>query len=449
MFVINEDNSIYVTRGDILLFSVKASNDGQPYTFKVGDVVRLSVVEKKSYDNVVLQKDFPITTETTTVEIFLEEADTKIGETISKAKDYWYEIVLNPDTNPQTIVGYDEDGAKVFKLFPESKDSGEDITEEDIPIIDSELSIFSSRPVENQAIAKAIANINNNVATLDSRVSDIKGTTDSLQEQVDSFQEQVDSATEVTSSATGNAITIDSAKAPLQNLKLFGKTTQNGTPTPDAPIPLVSVGDSGSFEVKIQGENVVEQTLTMPYTLRSIGNIKDEIDFNRGVLIQRVHHRVLKGSEIWNVVNNSFRCSLGGYAFTIANEQQVKSTVGFVDYTVLGNGGYGFTYAYDYRIAFENVNPTTHTVEQFKEYLAENPITVIGEIATPIETPLTETELNAYRQLYTNKGTTTILSECEDTEITYYVNKPYAQAIGNIHSIVNQDYLKMQGGSTL
>lgn len=264
---------------------------------------------------------------------------------------------------------------------------------------------------------------------------------DNLEESAEKYIDSVLAEMDITATASGSAITIDSAKAPLQNLKLYGKTTQNGTPTPDAPIPLVSVGDSGSFTVKIQGENVEEQTLTMPYTLRSIGNIKDEVDFNRGVLIQRVHHRVLNGSEIWNVVNNSFRCSLGGYAFTIAYGEQMKTSVGFVDYTVLGDGGYGFTYAYDYRIAFENVNPTTHTVEQFKEYLAENPITVIGEIATPTETPLTETELNAYRQLLTNKGTTNILCEA-DMELDYYINNAISQAIGNLHSIVNADYIK-------
>jgi hypothetical protein len=43
----------------------------------------------------------------------------------------------------------------------------------------------------------------------------------------------------------------------------------------------------------------------------------------------------------------------------------------------------------------------------------------------------------------TNKGTTTILSEA-DMEISYYVNKPNAQAIGSLHSQINKDYLKLQ-----
>ena len=48
--------------------------------------------------------------------------DTKIGQVINKPIDYWYEIELNPEINPQTVIGYDNDGAKIFKLFPEGAD---------------------------------------------------------------------------------------------------------------------------------------------------------------------------------------------------------------------------------------------------------------------------------------------------------------------------------------
>jgi hypothetical protein len=123
MFTLNDDKSIYATRGDIVFFSVSAADDGEPYKFQAGAVVRFKVYGKKDAENVVLQKDFPVVEETEKVEIFLSEEDTKIGEVISKPKDYWYEIELNPGNDPQTIIGYDEGGAKVFKLFPEGGDS--------------------------------------------------------------------------------------------------------------------------------------------------------------------------------------------------------------------------------------------------------------------------------------------------------------------------------------
>ena len=159
MFQINDDKSIYVTRGDILCFNVNAVNttDNTPYTFKPGDLLRMKVYGKKNCENVVLEKDFPITAATLEAEIFLDENDTKIGEVISKPTDYWYEVELNPLSDPQTIIGYDEDGAKVFKLFPEGADIEKYIpTEDDLPFVDAELDLGSMNPVQNQAVSRAV-----------------------------------------------------------------------------------------------------------------------------------------------------------------------------------------------------------------------------------------------------------------------------------------------------
>ncbi len=160
MFQVNEDNSIYVTRGDMVYLSISAENNGEVYTFEPGEVLRIKIYGKKKCEEVVLQKDFPVTAATQSVDIILEEADTKLGEVISKPKDYWYEVELNPFDNPQTIIGYDEDGAKVFKLFPEGADIGAYIPdEEDIPYVDDEFDMRSPRPLQNQVIARAFANL--------------------------------------------------------------------------------------------------------------------------------------------------------------------------------------------------------------------------------------------------------------------------------------------------
>ncbi len=161
MFVINEDKSIYANRGDIVFFSVSAEDDGVPYKFQPGDIVRMSIYGKKDAESCFMQKDFPVSKLSEDVFIYLGEEDTKLEDIISKHKDYWYEVVLNPDTAPQTIVGYDEDGAKVFRLFPESAEIDDDYepSEEDFPVVDEELDMTSPRPVSNRAIARAVANI--------------------------------------------------------------------------------------------------------------------------------------------------------------------------------------------------------------------------------------------------------------------------------------------------
>ena len=159
MFTITDDLSIYVTRGDIVHLNVSAVNESGAYKFKVGDVVRFKIFAKKDCSDIIFQKDFPVTTESETAEIFLTGHETRIGGLINKHSDYWYEIELNPESNPQTIIGYDEDGAKIFRLFPEGRtlDKEEpEITPEDVAILDDELDITSLKPVENRAIVRGI-----------------------------------------------------------------------------------------------------------------------------------------------------------------------------------------------------------------------------------------------------------------------------------------------------
>lgn len=124
MFKVNEDLSIYVTRGDTVYFSVSADNKGEKYKFQPRDIVKIKIFGKKDCENVVLKKEFPVTEETETVVIILTELETKIGNIISKPVDYWYEIELITEGITQTIIGYDDDGAKIFKLFPEGSEIG-------------------------------------------------------------------------------------------------------------------------------------------------------------------------------------------------------------------------------------------------------------------------------------------------------------------------------------
>ncbi len=56
---------------------------------------------------------------------------------------------------------------------------------------------------------------------------------------------------------TGNPLSVDDAfSAPLRGLSVYGKSTQDGTPSPDNPVPIVSAGDGGSVTVKVTGKNL-------------------------------------------------------------------------------------------------------------------------------------------------------------------------------------------------
>lgn len=72
---------------------------------------------------------------------------------------------------------------------------------------------------------------------------------------------------------TGNPIAVDDAfSAPLCGLTVYGKSTQNGTPTPDAPVPIVSAGDGGSVAVKVTGRNLFYEQGFQEYFINSAAN---------------------------------------------------------------------------------------------------------------------------------------------------------------------------------
>ena len=71
---------------------------------------------------------------------------------------------------------------------------------------------------------------------------------------------------------TGNPLSVDDAfSAPLCGLTVYGKSTQDGTPTPDAPVPIVSAGEGGSLTVKVRGKNLWDNFKPL-----SLGNVEQK-----------------------------------------------------------------------------------------------------------------------------------------------------------------------------
>lgn len=88
----------------------------EDYTFSIGDTIELRIYEKNGLNKPpVKTKQIEVTQAGTSIDIELTCEDTDIGDPVNKVVDYWYEIELN---DKQTIIGYDENGAKILKLYP-------------------------------------------------------------------------------------------------------------------------------------------------------------------------------------------------------------------------------------------------------------------------------------------------------------------------------------------
>ena len=84
----------------------------------------------------------------------------------------------------------------------------------------------------------------------------------------------------IVDTVSGNNILLtDSSNNKLASLKIYGKSTQNGTPTLDAPIDIVSVGNKGDVNVVVRGKNIADiygfsaNGLPNPTSARDLSNI--------------------------------------------------------------------------------------------------------------------------------------------------------------------------------
>lgn len=234
-------------------------------------------------------------------------------------------------------------------------------------------------------------------------------------------------------SASGTSVSVsDALAAPLMGLRVWGKSTQDGVPTPTAPVPIVSAGDGRTVTVTVSDGANESQTLTLqtPNALPGIpvtsgGNytdengqqwVCDEVDLARGVRVQRITKIKLTSSMNWQTANSkrvdryfaSFKgVDMAGILcthFSFSTDAEVVGGIG----ANLGN--IGFAYA----------EKGTTTVPDFKAFLDANDVYVWAALAAPVETALSAAEIAAYKALTTYAPTTTIsVSDGAGATVTY------------------------------
>lgn len=344
-------------------------------------------------------------------------------------------------------------------------------------------------------------------------------------------------ADEMIHTARGERIAVgDSADAFFEGLKLYGKSEQNGSPTPDNPIPIKICGDGGKIGIEVSGKNLLQESkikrskdnvylfndnngflvkknenyvlsfsnvanaiflieigknssdaikkvtndkkltftatedmnvyfnIYIPGASESITNIQfeyakdptnyeemksiqsmsvptpnglpgikvdsggnytdsngqqwvcDEMDFKRGKYVQRIKKLVLNGNEEWalqsingygiaNFATAISKSRGSGNVFILSSHFREQKTV--IAETKDGDGIFLTAVSLFLRFKKERIS----TVTDLKAWLKENPVTVIYDLAYPIETDIPEETMTAYRKLYTNYPSTVIQND--------------------------------------
>lgn len=108
-----EDKSIEINRGEAS--SLKLIN--KKGNFATGDKLKLSIVEKGNYNNVLFQKEVEVIEESNSFFFPFESDDTRFIDIISAEETFWYELELN-DSKP--LIAYDKTKGKKFIIYPEA-----------------------------------------------------------------------------------------------------------------------------------------------------------------------------------------------------------------------------------------------------------------------------------------------------------------------------------------
>lgn len=242
---------------------------------------------------------------------------------------------------------------------------------------------------------------------------------------------------------TGETISVnDSVEWPLQGLTVYGKSTQDGTPTPDNPIPIVSAGNIGTITVTVSGGADQSQTLPVstPNGLPGIpvtsgGNytdadgqqwVCDEIDFRRGKYVQRVKKFVATNDTAIESMNPYSTNSLD----TVQPFRVVEWRGEIIKGSTLMSENFKYGYCWekptevawpveqcvDFNIYNERIGTNAETsseeaVAALKEWIVDNPLTFLCQLITPIETDLTPEQLQAYAALKTYAPGTTVQTD--------------------------------------
>lgn len=228
---------------------------------------------------------------------------------------------------------------------------------------------------------------------------------------------------------TGETISVnDSVEWPLQGLTLYGKSTQDGTPTPETPIPIVSAGDGGTITVTVS--NGAEQSQTLPVStpnglpgipVTSGGNytdadgqqwICDEVDFARGKYVQKVGITIVDGDTIKFSIKGDYANLPPNSSPNMIQNNVAKNIIStmFPTTDIRGNGSNGFcympkTYFEEYFSSVEECNELL-----MQKYLIGDPLKIYYP-TIGIETDLTPEQLQAYAVLKTYAPSTTIQTD--------------------------------------
>ena len=252
----------------------------------------------------------------------------------------------------------------------------------------------------------------------------------------------------------------DAVDYPVVSLSLYGKSVQNGTPTPEVPVDIVSVGDDKSVIITVDnGSNITfSATITNGLPLCSIGNVYDELIYNAdgtGKIIKRTKLLELDGSEDekWTTSSSETRIQISVDMSVTVNQNEIAecmcNRLPVVTAVQTWNGVQGISLqSYPTYTALHICISTlldNYDLTVWRNWLAQNPLTVIYQLAEPQEIELSSTEIAALMQLQTFDGVTNIYNdEGAEMKVTIATNPLLSEYVNPVLVGLNKKITQLE-----
>lgn len=155
-------------------------------------------------------------------------------------------------------------------------------------------------------------------------------------------------------------------------------------------------------------------TLSNPITLNGLNGVQDYVDVKRGVEHHKFKTVVLDGNENWSSIslaNGLFRTDVHNLQNAFGTDKYQPIICSHYPVIFSAEKVCCFLSKTEEKISF--ISNHVSTLDEWKEWLSSNNVTVVYELAEPIETPLTDADVEALKSLKTYDGVTHIFTDSE------------------------------------
>lgn len=241
----------------------------------------------------------------------------------------------------------------------------------------------------------------------------------------------------------------------MNTFTVYGVSQQDGTPTPDTPVEVVSAEDFDTVCENSDGSTVYTAHITgamrgIPKTGGWAARDYIESDGISVWKVQECGYAVLTGAESWSVSGNTIA---DGTVFSITLPDQDKSTTQKLSllsnrFTALKSGtapklgntwqtNVTFFAAPNTDTGITSEDTDAVKLQKYKAWLAENNVTILYQLASPVRTDITETE--AGQAILSAVRTKNIVSVRTENLETNTVNPLYqANYNQDINKVINE-----------